>query len=497
MSKNKKLPPVNPTMPKKEFKTFDSYTNFMATLGVGTDNVNTGSAYSFNFLTKNRILLEAMYRGSWIVASAVDVPADDMVQAGIDISASLQPDEIDEINESLEDLDIWQSLNLIIKWSRLYGSALGLLLIDGQDLSTELDMDTVTEGMFKGILPLDRWQVIPSFGELRRDMTPHMGMPVYYDAVPDAILPNLGRIHHTRVIRLDCIEMPHYQKLSDTLWAESIIERLNDRLIAFDSTTTGVAQLVYRSYLRTWSVENLREIIAAGGSAMAALTANIQQVRRLQTSEGITMVDAQDKFETHTYNFGGLDEVLLQFGQQLAGALEIPLVRLFGQSPAGLNSTGESDLRTYYDGIRKKQETKLRKPLKKILELVSRSTLGTELPKGFRFDFNPLWLTSDKEKAEIAEITCRSIQTMFESGIIDKPTALKELRQATHATGMFDNITDDMIDEAEAEPPLIEGMNEESMGKAAESSEGVRAESKKDSSQHKSVSEPESPESVE
>ena len=30
-----------------------------------------------------------------------------------------------------------------------------------------------------------------------------------------------------------------------------------------------------------------------------------------------------------------------------SGALQIPLVRLMGQSPAGLNSAGESDLRTY------------------------------------------------------------------------------------------------------------------------------------------------------
>ena len=39
------------------------------------------------------------------------------------------------------------------------------------------------------------------------------------------------------------------------------------------------------------------------------------------------------------------------FLQVAAGAADIPVTRLLGQSPAGLSATGESDTRNYYDMI--------------------------------------------------------------------------------------------------------------------------------------------------
>ncbi|MFX8813048.1 phage portal protein, partial [Acinetobacter baumannii] len=91
----------------------------------------------------------------------------------------------------------------------------------------------------------------------------------------------------------------------------------------------------------------------------------------------------------------GLDNILMQFGQQIAGALGIPLVRLFGQSPAGFSATGESDLSNYYDNINQQQEGRMRTPLHKLLEIVSRSKLGKPLPDSFKFDFASLWQIDD------------------------------------------------------------------------------------------------------
>ena len=63
----------------------------------------------------------------------------------------------------------------------------------------------------------------------------------------------------------------------------------------------------------------------------------------------------------HNYGFTGLADTLLQRGQQLSGALGIPLVRLSDQSSVGLSATGESGIRNYSDSIRSQQETRLRR----------------------------------------------------------------------------------------------------------------------------------------
>ncbi|MFY0034561.1 DUF1073 domain-containing protein, partial [Acinetobacter baumannii] len=209
-------------------------------------------------------------------------------------------------------------------------------------------------------------------------------------------------IHYSRVFRMDGIKLPYWQAIAENLWGQSVIERLEDRLTIFDSATLGAGQLIYKAHLRTYKVKGLRSLIAAGGRMYDALVEQINQIRLWQSNEGLTLMDAEDTYEAHQYSFAGLDNILMQFGQQIAGALGIPLVRLFGQSPAGFSATGESDLSNYYDNINQQQEGRMRTPLHKLLEIVSRSKLGKPLPDSFKFDFASLWQIDDEKKAEIA-----------------------------------------------------------------------------------------------
>lgn len=436
----------------------DSVTNMVARLGWGAGNQFSASRYSFDYLSRNRTELEAAYRTSWIVGAAVDNPAEDMTQAGIEIGAGMEPDDKQLLMATLRDLGIWNQLCSCIKWGRLFGGCGGMLMIDGQDPATPLNIDAIGKDAFKGILPLDRWMVIPSMTDLVTEYGPSFGLPVFYNVVTSAQgLPQF-KIHHTRLLRFIGNALPYYQRQWDMYWGESVIERIHDRLIAFDSTSQGMAQLVYKAHLRTYSVPKLRELISSGGPMFDAFTKQMNLIRGWQTNEGMTVIDAEDKFETHQYAFGGMADVLLQFGQQISGAIEQPLVRLFGQSPAGLNSTGESDIRNYYDGIKKKQERDLRHPLTIVLDVLSMSKLGKRLPPGSDFKFVPLWQVSDKEKSDIANTTSQAVAGAFAEGIIGRKTAMQELRASSTTTGIFGNITDEQIEDAEEDPPTMEDM---------------------------------------
>jgi phage-related protein (TIGR01555 family) len=105
----------------------------------------------------------------------------------------------------------------------------------------------------------------------------------------------------------------------------------------------------------------------------------------------MTLIDAEDEFAVEQRSgFAGIPEALVQFGQQLAGALQIPLVRLFGMSPAGFSATGESDLRTYYDNIAARQKRDLQGGMNIIYRVAARSA-GLELGDNFQFSWVPLW----------------------------------------------------------------------------------------------------------
>jgi phage-related protein (TIGR01555 family) len=437
----------------EQVRTKDAFQNFAARLGIGTDNQSSYSGYGFNPITRNRMMLDLAYRGSWICRMAVRAIADDMTREGITLGSDLDPEIVDKMYTAFnKKFYIWDKLTEAIGWGRLYGGGGAIILIDGQDMSKPLRIDTIAPDQFCGLLPVDRWMVDPSLFDLVTDIkSQDLGLPKYYNVIHDAPAAPRQKIHHSRFIRFEGDDLPYYQKLSENLWGLSVLEPVFDRIMAFDSATTGTAQLVYRAHLRTYGIKGLRQIIAKGGAVLDAVYEQVDMMRKWQSNEGITLMDAEDKFESTQYAFGGLDSVLIQMGQQISGALQIPLVRLFGQSPAGLNSTGESDLRMYYDGVRTQQERRLRSPLEKLVRIIAKSE-AVQLPNNFNFEFVPLWQLTTEQKSSVAAQTANSILQAFDAGAIGRGTVLKELRKLSAETGVWTSITDEEVDEAEKEP---------------------------------------------
>jgi phage-related protein (TIGR01555 family) len=431
----------------------DGYQNFEAKLGMNADNMHSHSHYSLYPISRNRIQLEFAYRGSWICREVVDAVADDMTREGVEFKGEIDPERMEEMQAQITELGIWPSLNTCIKWARLYGGCLGVMLIDGQRLDTPLRPETVGKDQFKGILPLDRWLVWPHREDLITEYGPNIGLPKSYEVIANYGAIPQGNIHGSRVIRLDGFKLPYWQQQWENGWNASVLEPVWDRITAFDSATLGAAQTIYRSYLRTMSLKNLRSIIAQGGKLLDAVAQQMAMIRKYQSSEGLTLIDADDKFETHQYTFAGIGDIIDRLGHQLCGAARIPYVRLFGDSPSGLNNTGEGDLANYYDKCHSDQEKDLRPGLSLVFRLMHRSMYGEDPPEDFNFEFNSLYQIDDREKADTAGILTNAICMAVEKNVVRRDTALKELRQMSEETGVWSNISDEEIKEAEEEPP--------------------------------------------
>lgn len=435
--------------------TIDSFQNFQSKLGIGTDNATSAGTYGLNPITRNRTLLEWAYRGSWLCGLGVDLPADDMTRTGAEIVGDLDTEDIEAIEEKIVDLDIWGSTNQVLKWGRLYGGAIGYNVIDGQDPSTPLRWDTVGLGQYKGILPLDRWQLTPDTTRFVSEPGRNQGLPMYYDIIGSLPGITASRIHYSRVFRSEGVTLPWWQKTYENYWGLSILERPWDRIMAFDSATTGAAQLVYKSYQRVLKMEGLRDAIANGGPVENVVLKTLEMMRKFASIEDISLIDAGDSLEGLQHSaFSGICDILVALGQQTSGSFKIPLVRLFGQAPTGLNSSGESDIRNYYDGIAADWQRMLKVPVTNIYRAVA-ATLGIDLPNGFGIKMRPLWQMSDKEKADIAASITETVCKGKEAGLISEQGAMKELKQSSAVTGIWTNITEEAIEAASDEiaPP--------------------------------------------
>lgn len=420
-------------------RTTDGLSNVVARLGVNGTNAISGGTYRRSGLSLNQQLLETMYESSWVAGKLVDCIAEDMTRAGVVITDP--SDQVDEVHRTLTQTQCWTQLTSLIKWARLYGGALAVMLIDGQDLASPLLLNRVTRASFKGLKIFDRWRVTPESGPV------DMSEPEFYT------MPSGQRIHASRVLRQIGTEVPYWaaQRLSG--WGASVLERADDRILAYDSVTMGAANLVFKAHLRTMQIDRYREVLAQGGRAEENLIKSLKLMQTLQTNEGLTVMDKEDTFATHSYAFAGLSDVMLQFGQQVSAASGIPLVRLFGQSPAGLNASGDADFRNYYDNVNAIQEARLRPALETLLQVVYRSTTGNPPPVEYAFEFASLWQKSDTDKAAIAKTTAETVTALVEADIIDKATALRELQASSLVTGFGASITDEQVEEADEQPP--------------------------------------------
>ena len=146
------------TVIKRRRKFADSFTNATYKLGLGTENPLSYATYSLNnLLSRDRTTLEAGYRSSWLIGQAVDTVAEDMTKMGIDMFSKMSPDDIKKLQVCINDYSVWESYCQIIKWARLYGGALGVIIIDGADYSKPMNLEAIGKDTFKGLLVLDRW----------------------------------------------------------------------------------------------------------------------------------------------------------------------------------------------------------------------------------------------------------------------------------------------------------------------------------------------------
>ena len=440
----------------------DGIANPLMRVGTGTQNIfNQGTTYRPKFTTLNRSQLEFQYQTSWMSALAVDIVAEDMTREGIDLRTD-DPDTADRINEAIDDYGVMDSLCDTIKWARLYGGAIAVMMIDGQDTSTPLSR--IPKDSFKGLCVFDRWQLDSVVTDLDQELGENFGKPKFYRVISENSDVQFQKpIHHSRVIRLDGRKLPFYLRQAYQGWGSSIIEPALSQIEGYDLATQSVTQLISKSYLRYYKVEGLRDILTNDLASKGFLN-QMDYVRQFQSFEGMTLGDKNDEFQTFSYSFSGLPEVLVQLGQQVSGAFGIPLVRLFGQSPAGLNSTGESDLRNYYDNIKKQQKVMLRSGVKRLLNVIYESVTGSVPPSDFRFEFRSLWQMSQLERSQVAMQTAQTIADSYDRGLLDLPNALKELKTLSDVVGVFASITDDDIEPAvelenEQMPPMPEDLD--------------------------------------
>lgn len=429
-------------------RALDGYSNVPANLGAGANNLVQTANYVMERFTWDYYTLNILFRDNWIAKAIIEKPANEMLKNGFSIHSQIEPDKIDKI------MNIWQKTKTqnkflkCLKWARLYGGCLLIPMIENQgDLSKPLDYETIMPDSYKGCFTVDRWSGVSPSIELVDNITdPDFGQPEYYD-VSDNTTGKTFRIHHSRVIKMVGREMPYWEEIAETYWGASELEHVYTELKKRDDTSANISFLIFLANIRVFKMDGMSQMLSIGDQQAAQrVYETMKTMNHLMCNTGTLAIDKEEDFAMHGYSFTGINDVYESFMLDISGAAEIPVDKLFGRSPSGFNSGAET-LQNYYDTIDEKRETYVREPLEKIVKIITMSALG-EIPDDIEIDFNPVRRPSDLEKSDLAQKNAQPIFDAYAGGLIGKGTALKELKQQSDITGLWTNITDEMIQEA-------------------------------------------------
>ena len=425
----------------------DGYNNAAAFLGESSPLLSAGT-FVPSGLTSNIRLLTTTYRECWLATRIIDTPAEDMTRSWYTLTGKFDPEDLADLKRVEAKHSIKQELTDAIRWARLYGGSLALMVIDGEGdrLDEPLDLELLPPDCFKGLLVLDQTMGVSPSLEVVTDLNdPDYGLPMYYTMNVDDGEAGTLTIHHSRILRFIGRPLPRSEEIAENYWGASELEHIWDELQKRSATSANIAQLVFQANITTLKMANFGESVGMGTDKGQKNIRNlIAEENRFRTSFGLQLLSKDDALENHPYSFSGLNDIYESFMMDIAGAAEIPASKLFGRSPQGFQSTGEAEMRNYYEMIAGLQERYLRPALERLLPVMAISCFGY-LPEDLDFVFNPLATVTAEEAEELAGKLSDRVEKLYSAGLLTYEEARNELKTVGEKYAAYSGIVPDAV----------------------------------------------------
>jgi len=420
----------------------DGLVNLVANLGTPRDKA-ASSFYGVPRLSDDDA--DNAYRGTWLARKVIDIPAMDSCRKWRGWSAD--QDQITDIEAEEKRLGLQQKVLEAMIRARLTGGAALYIGTGHADPTKPLNPESLSKGGIRHLNVLSK-RVLTA-GELDRDPeSPGYGRPAFYN-LSSGTTGQL-QIHPSRLVILQGAVKPDPELAAGDGWGDSVLLAISKAIKDADATAGNIASLVFEAKVDIVKIPDFMERLA-DPEFEAQMLQRLQLAMMAKGINGTLIMDAAEEYEQKTAQFGGLTDVLMAFMQMASGASDIPMTRLLGQSPGGLNASGESDLRNYYDRISSNQELVLQPALQVLDECLIRSALGTRPPEVF-YNWRSLWQTTDKERADIGKTTAETIKTVAETRLIPDQVMVQVAANMLTEAGIAPGLEAEMLKYGESAP---------------------------------------------
>lgn len=352
----------------------DSWENDITGFGTSRDKTTYTCFGGYTILQPQQAA--NLYHGDDLAARMVDIVPDEMLREGFEVDLG-DPTENAELADQLEALSVRRKFANGIRWGRLYGG--GALLIgadDGRSAAAPLLPERARSVQY--LYELDRRYLWP-FTWYTESGHPKLGQAETYLVSPTGVVTSgqMIIVHESRLIMFGGATTGLVERQTNNGWDHSVLQRIFDALRGFNTGLKAVEILLTDGSQAVMKLRGLAGLLGANGEETAR-----KRLMMIDLSRSVlraVAIDAGSKdvppeeFIRQSVAFGSIPDVLDRFMLRLAAAVQIPVTILMGQSPAGMNATGDADFRWFYSRIRAQQTLELAPRIRRLVN-VMRST---------------------------------------------------------------------------------------------------------------------------
>ena len=354
-------------------------------------------------------------------------------------SAMDTPDAAALADDIMEDLREKEALAKLVEarvWGRVFGWGAVLLGVnDGQDLSQPLNLDRVRD--FTHLTVLDKQHAVPL--KWYEDVTaPKAGRPETYLVTSHAIVqgPTAARltgaplaasrrraaldqygvreIHESRMIIFGGVRTTVKRRRENTGFDDPLLQRVDEVLRKFGVAWDSLEHILQDGYQGVYKVKGFIDALAMNNPSELQTRFGIMDMARSVIRSVIVDADAEE-FERQQLTLTGLPDTMDRFAIRLSAAAGMPVTRLMGQSPAGLNATGESDMRMWHERVEYEREYVLEPAVRRLVEIQFAVEGGA--PDSWSIEWPPLASPTDAEAAQMRKTQAETDKIYYDMGV--------------------------------------------------------------------------------
>ena len=394
----------------------DGYVNMMNKYGTSKDTTE-GYRFRAEPVVPDE-LLTMYYEGNGLFAKIIDTPAEEAIKHGFTLESTKDQKIEDFYTEALDELDWEETAMTAIRWARLFGGSIAVMMInDGRGIDEPLDWRNIRS--IDDIRIYDRSVIQPDYQSMFsydprdpfRTRGSRLGMPEFYHVTSRT---GTFTVHDSRCLVFQNGILPENTTNSIyQLWGIPEYVRINRAIRDAEVAHGSATKLLDRSVQAVYKMKDL-------AAELATEEGEDRVLRRLQTIDmargllnSITIDSEGEDYDFRQFQFSGVSDVIDSTCNFLSALTSIPQTILFGRSPAGMNATGDADLENWYNYLERIQKRMVKKNLRYLLSVIFQAGVRTgevdEVPK-IKVEFNPLWSLSDTEQADLDQ---KRAQTQF------------------------------------------------------------------------------------